>query len=54
MKAKPRAINADLLDKAYFTVDGTVLINNLEASSLTLVPRCAPTSKKTVPQSDWA
>ena len=30
-EGKPRAINADLLDKG-FTVDGTVLINNLEAA----------------------
>ena len=32
-EGKPRAISPDLLDKG-FTVDGTVLINNLEASPI--------------------
>ena len=39
---KPRAINADLLDKG-FTVEGTVLVNNLEASpQLAAQMRSAP------------
>ena len=47
-EGKPRAINADLLDKG-FTVDGTVLINNLEASpNLAAQMRSAP--EAAVPQ----
>ena len=47
-EGKPRAINADLLDKG-FTVDGTVLINNLEASpALAAQMRSAP--EAAVPQ----
>ncbi|MFJ7886331.1 PA3611 family quorum-sensing-regulated virulence factor [Pseudomonas sp. NPDC096917] len=41
-EGKPRAISPDLLDKG-FTVDGTVLINNLEASpNLAAKMRSAP------------
>ena len=47
-EGKPRAINADLLDKG-FTVDGTVLINNLEASP-TLAAQMRSNPEETVPQ----
>ena len=47
-EGKPRAINADLLDKG-FTVDGTVLINNLEASP-TLSAQMRSNPEETVPQ----
>ena len=47
-EGKPRAISPDLLDKG-FTVDGTVLINNLEASpNLAAQMRSAP--EQAVPQ----
>ena len=47
-EGKPRAINADLLDKG-FTVDGTVLINNLEASP-TLAAQMRSAPEAAVPQ----
>ena len=45
---KPRAISPDLLDKG-FTVDGTVLINNLEASP-TLAAQMRSAPEAAVPQ----
>ena len=47
-EGKQRASNADLLDKG-FTVDGTVLINNLEASP-TLAAQIRSNPELTVPQ----
>ncbi|MES2870794.1 MAG: PA3611 family quorum-sensing-regulated virulence factor [Pseudomonadota bacterium] len=47
-EGKPSAINPDLLDKG-FTVDGTVLINNLETSP-TLAAQMRSAPEAAVPQ----
>lgn len=47
-EGKPRAINPDLLDKG-FTVDGTVLINNLETSP-NLAAQMRSNPDETIPQ----
>lgn len=47
-EGKPRAISADLLDKG-FTVQGTALINTLEASP-TLAAQMRSAPEQTIPQ----